>query len=317
MKEYPSYLKLLDEGRLKERIDKIFSLIEECKLCPRVCGVNRLKGEKGVCRTGKMAIVSSFGPHFGEESPISGFNGSGTIFFTNCNLKCIFCQNYSISHLGEGEEVTPEELKDMMLSLQRKECHNLNLVSPTHQVPQILEALYLALKEGFSLPIVYNSGGYDSVETLRILDGIVDIYMPDAKYGDLKIGEELSSIPDYFEVNKLALAEMHKQVGDLELDKNGVAIRGLLVRHLVLPNGLSGTSEVMRFIANEISPSTYVNLMDQYYPCFKGVTHPLLGRRITFKEYLGALEIMKKEGVSLRGVEERYLYLFDSLEDIK
>jgi putative pyruvate formate lyase activating enzyme len=214
-------------------------------------------------------MVSSYGPHFGEESPLVGKYGSGTIFFTNCNLRCLFCQNYSISQLGEGERVSKEELALMMLSLQARGCHNINLVSPTHVVPQILEALKIAVESGLHVPLVYNTGGYDSVETLSILDGIVDIYMPDMKYGDENIARELSGIENYPQVNKAAIREMHRQVGDLQTSQEGVAQRGLLVRHLVLPKGLAGTKDVVDFIAKEISANTYVNIMAQYHPCYK------------------------------------------------
>ena len=262
-----AYLELCRSGKLAERVEAARALLETCRVCPRCCGTNRLDGDVGKCRTANEAMVSSYGPHFGEESPLVGKYGSGTIFFTNCNLRCLFCQNYSISQLGEGERVSKEELALMMLSLQARGCHNINLVSPTHVVPQILEALDIAVESGLHVPLVYNTGGYDSVETLSILDGIVDIYMPDMKYGDENIARELSGIENYPQVNKAAIREMHRQVGDLQTSQEGVAQRGLLVRHLVLPKGLAGTKDVVDFIAKEISANTYVNIMAQYHPC--------------------------------------------------
>jgi len=242
-------------------------------------------------------MVSSYGPHFGEEAPLVGRYGSGTIFFTYCNLRCIFCQNYSISQLGNGDAVSREELAMMMLSLQEKGCHNINLVSPTHVVPYILEALELAAGMGLTLPLVYNSGGYDRLETLELLDGIVDIYMPDMKYADEKIAEELSGIKNYPAVNKAAIKEMHRQVGDLEID-HGVAQRGLLVRHLVLPNNLAGTEEVVSFLARKISPNTYLNIMAQYHPCYKAYDLPQLACSVSEPEFNQAVELAYQQGLS-------------------
>ncbi len=231
----PSYLKACENGTLKEKINLIYALLEKCSLCPRSCGVNRLEDEKGVCKTGRKAMVSSCNAHFGEEAPLVGKNGSGTIFFTNCSLLCNFCQNYEISHFGHGYEVTDEELAKMMISLQNKGCHNINFVTPSHVVPQILSALELAVKKGLNVPLIYNSGGYDNVETLKLLEGIFDIYMPDFKFWDSKIAERTCHAPDYPEVARKVFLEMHRQVGDLVIDKNGIAKSGLLVRHLVLP----------------------------------------------------------------------------------
>ena len=292
----PSYLRL-SEKEFKERIEKAYELISACRLCPRNCGAKRLGGEIGFCRTEDKPVISSWGPHFGEERPLVGHGGSGTIFFTHCNLGCIFCQNYSISHLGEGEETTIEKLASIMLELQTMGCHNINLVTPTHQVPMIIEALYKASKEGLSLPVVYNCGGYESVDTLRLLDGIVDIYMPDIKYAAPDIAERLSFARDYPDVVKKAVKEMHTQVGDLIINPDGIAERGLLVRHLVLPERLSGTPEVMRFIAEEISKDTYVNIMDQYYPCYRAPENPPLNRRITRKEFIEAIDAAKAYGL--------------------
>lgn len=284
------------------------AILENCHLCPRRCQVNRIQGKPGKCNTGRQAIVSSFGPHFGEESPLVGSGGSGTIFFTYCNLKCCFCQNYAISQLGEGQETGADELAGMMLYLERQGCHNINFVSPTHVVPQILEALEIAAKGGLSVPLVYNSGGYDSLGILRILDGIIDIYMPDMKYSDARNAERLSGIKDYPEANRAAVKEMHRQVGDLQIDERGVATRGLLVRHLVLPQGLAGTAEVCRFLSEEISQNTYLNVMSQYRPCFKTSEVPVLARSISREEFTEAVAIARSHGLNrLDRVEHRFL----------
>jgi len=273
-------------------------ILRECRLCPRECRVDRLAGQKGKCQVTREVVVSSYGPHFGEEAPLVGGHGSGTIFFAYCNLKCVFCQNYTISHLGEGTEVTSDELAGMMLSLQTQDCHNINLVSPTHVVPHILAALEIAVRKGLSVPLVYNTGGYDSPETLRLLDGIVDIYMPDMKYSDARIAEQLSGIKDYPRANQAAVKEMHRQVGDLQMDERGVAQRGLLVRHLVLPNRLAGTEEVVRFLSQEVSHDTYLNIMAQYHPCHKAFDLPRLSRRITDKEFNEAIELAHRYGLN-------------------
>lgn len=292
----PAYAKLGAAG-LKERAEKALSLLEECTVCPHECRVNRYKGELGVCRSGRRAAVSSYGPHFGEEAPLVGKCGSGTVFLSRCNLRCIFCQNFDISQEDEGHEVTASELAQIMLRLQERGCHNINLVSPSHFVPQILEALVLALERGLRLPIVYNTGGYDAPGTIGLLDGVVDIYMPDLKYGDDETGRELSGAPHYFTVACSAVKMMHDQVGDLVVDESGIAVRGLIVRHLVLPGGLAGTEKVMRFLAEEISPRTFVNIMDQYYPAYRAFTHPLLKRRITVHEYREAVKAAEKAGL--------------------
>jgi len=305
--DYPSPLNFMGDAmaayvklgikELQKRAEEALARLGECKLCPRECGVNRLAGEKGFCRTGRYAWIASFGPHFGEERVLVGGGGSGTIFFTHCNMACVFCQNYTISHLGEGREVLPQELAQIMLHLQKRGCENINFVTPTHVVPQILEALVLALEGGLNLPLVYNCGGYESVETLKLLDGIFDIYMPDAKYGDDEVAEKLSGIKKYTYYMKEALKEMHSQVGDLVLDKRGVAQRGLLVRHLVLPKGLAGTGAVMRFLAEEISRDTFVNIMEQYRPCYRAFDFPEISRPITIAEYEEALKIAREEGL--------------------
>jgi len=291
-------LELCHSGKLAERIEAAKALLQNCQVCPHHCGINRLAGEMGKCRTGRLAVVSSYGPHFGEEAPLVGKHGSGTIFFTNCNLKCLFCQNYSISQLGDGAEASKEELAKMMLALQTRGCHNINLVSPTHVVPQILEALEIAINLGLKLPLVYNSGGYDSVKTLEILDGILDIYMPDMKYSDEKTAEELSGINDYPSINRAALREMHRQVGDLQINEDGIAARGILIRHLVLPHGLAGTKETMEFVAEEISQNSYVNVMAQYHPCYKAFQIPQLSRPLLKQEFLEAIEMAKGAGLN-------------------
>lgn len=293
----PFYLETHARGEFPQRIERAFKILEKCTLCPRKCGVNRLKDELGICKAGYLPEVSSYSPHFGEESPLVGLHGSGTIFLTHCNLRCLFCQNYSISHLGDGQRVSFERLAGMMLELQRIGCHNINFVTPTHFVPQILKALSLAVEKGLRVPLVYNSGGYDSVETLKLLDGIFDIYMPDIKFSHSEAASEYCSAPDYPEIARLAVKEMHRQVGDLVLDERGTALRGLLVRHLVLPSGLAGTPEVMKFLATEISKNTYVNIMDQYFPCADISWNSSLGRRITLDEFNEAIAAARQEGL--------------------
>ena len=294
--KYPRYLNIKEE-ELDRRIEKAYKLLSPCEVCPRKCGVNRLEGEKGFCRSGEEVIVSSYNSHFGEEPPLVGNFGSGTIFFTNCNLKCVYCQNYPISQLGNGNKVSLSELAKIMLALQKRRCHNVNLVTPTHFVPQILKSLKLAIKMGLHIPIVYNTSGYDSVNTLKLLDGVVDIYLPDARYADNEIARKYSAAPDYFEIMKNALKEMHRQVGDLMTDKIGIARSGLIIRHLVLPEGLSGTKKIMHFIAREISPYTYVSLMAQYFPAYQAGQFLPLSRRINREEYKEALQVFKKEGL--------------------
>ena len=279
-------------------MDKAKSILQECHLCPRHCGISRLADEHGKCQITSQLIVSSYGPHFGEEAPLVGNHGSGTIFFTYCNLRCIFCQNYTISQLGEGYNVDREELARVMLSLQARGCHNINLVSPTHVVPHILDALELAASMGLHVPLVYNSGGYDSVETLALLDGIVDIYMPDMKYSDEKIAEQFSGIENYPEVNKAAIKEMHRQVGDLQIDEEGIAQRGLLVRHLVLPGRLAGTEDIVRFLAQEVSANTYLNIMAQYHPCHQAFAIPQLSHPLLKKEFDEAINLAHQQGLS-------------------
>jgi len=296
---WPAYLKLSGK-ELRARTEALRELASPCRLCPRECRVRRAQGERGSCRAGLVPWVSSFGPHFGEERVLVGRGGSGTIFLTGCNLHCVFCQNYEISQLYEGRKIDVEELAAWMLKLQKLGCHNINFVTPTHQAPQIVEALTIAREGSLRLPIVWNCGGYESVEALRLLSGIVDIYMPDFKYGDSQVAARYSDAPGYFEIAKEALREMHRQVGDLKIE-DGIARRGLLVRHLVLPGGLAGTEKVLKFIAEEISRDTYVNIMAQYYPTYKAWQYPELARRITPKEYSEALKIARNLGLARTG----------------
>ena len=307
----PAYLQLLRSGELKRRVAEAYACLEACDICARECGVNRRESAEGAsCRTGERAVVSSAGPHFGEENPLVGSGGSGTIFFSWCNLKCQFCQNYDISQRGNGYEVEPEELAGMMLSLQNQGCHNINFVSPSHVVPQILAGLLVAAEAGLRLPLVYNSGGYDSLKTLKLLDGVVDIYMPDMKYADADVARRYSKIANYPAVNQAAVREMHDQVGDLSTDDRGVAQRGLLVRHLVLPDGLAGTAEIVRFLRDEISPDTYINVMAQYRPCYRAYELPPLNRRITDQEYARAVALAQEAGLRLDERRPRLLWLW-------
>jgi putative pyruvate formate lyase activating enzyme len=296
----PAYLALLASGELQRRVVEAYARLEACDICARECGVNRRQSAEGAsCRTGERAVVSSVGPHFGEEDPLVGTGGSGTIFFSWCNLRCQFCQNAEISQMGQGREVEPEELASMMLGLQSQGCHNVNLVSPSHVVPQILAGLLIAARAGLNLPLVYNTGGYDSLETLALLDGVVDIYMPDVKYADPDVARRYSKIKDYPAANQAAVKEMHRQVGDLTTETRGVAQRGLLVRHLVLPEGLAGTAQIVRFLREEVSPDTYLNVMQQYRPCYRAFELPPLDRRITDREYADAVQLAQDAGLRL------------------
>jgi len=299
----PSYLYLLGTGELEERAALAMEFLSPCRVCPRNCRIDRTAGETGYCRGGFEPKVSSYGPHFGEEPPLVGTHGSGTIFFTGCNMSCRFCQNYSISQLDYGSGISCEHLARIMLSLQHRRCHNINLVSPTHFVPQIVKAVSIAAEGGLSVPIVYNTGTYDSVETLELLDGIVDIYMPDAKYGDNDVALMLSDAPLYVDHMKAAILEMQRQVGDLEI-VDGIATRGLLIRHLILPENLAGSDVVMKFIAEDISKDAYVNIMDQYSPCWKispqseSPIERSISRPITLAEYRDAIGYARNSGLS-------------------
>ncbi len=291
------YQRLFHSKKLHEIRDKAVKMLENCKICPRNCGVNRLKNEKGYCHTGRNAKVAARHPHFGEEPPLVGRMGSGTIFFSSCNLKCIFCQNYEISHYNIGTEVTSKDLSSMMLELQSMGCHNINFVTPTHVVPQILEALTEAVPAGLHLPLVYNCGGYEKADFLRILNGVFDIYMPDFKFWDEKYAKKYCDAEDYPEKAREAIKEMHRQVGDLALDKH-MAQKGIIVRHLVMPENVSGTKNILNFIAKEISPSTYLNLMNQYRPCYKAYNDEIINRKITRHEFIQAYEQAKEAGLT-------------------
>jgi putative pyruvate formate lyase activating enzyme len=303
----PAYLSLNRE-QWEAKLKKSRELASPCVLCGRLCHALRYtfaggpKGSgqstTGTCKTRNRATVASMGPHFGEEPPLVGWKGSGTIFFSGCNLKCIFCQNYDIAHLYEGQKVCDEELARIMLKVQEMGCHNINLVTPTHIVPNILSAVRIATEQGLNIPLVYNTGGYDSFETIKLLEGIVDIYMPDMKYGESGPAQEFSDAANYPEINFAAVKEMHRQVGDLVLGNNGIAIRGLLVRHLVLPGGLAGTKKIMDFLAQKISSDTYINIMAQYRPHYQATGHAVLGRRIKNSEHRRALQIAKKAGLT-------------------
>ncbi len=307
----PLYLALARSGRLKERAAEAAALLEHCEICPRECGVDRLAGEPGVCRTGRLARVASYSPHFGEESPLVGVHGSGTIFISSCNLLCSFCQNRDISHGNQGVELEAEGIARVMLLLSEQGCHNINIVTPTHVVPQMLEALAIAAEAGLAIPLVYNSSGYDRLETLRLLEGVVDIYMPDFKFWDGKWAARFCNAPDYPERARVALREMHRQVGDLVVEgRRGIARRGLLVRHLVMPGGISGTRQVAEFIAREISPYTYVNVMDQYRPCGDAVQDETINRRLTSEEFRNAMDMARKAGLERLDQRDRMRIAF-------
>jgi putative pyruvate formate lyase activating enzyme len=294
----PGYLLLHSQGVLEARAKAAVARLRQCRLCPRNCRVDRGQGGLGFCGSGRLARVASYCRHFGEEECLVGQGGSGTIFFAGCNLRCVFCQNADISRESSpDQEVTPGDLAQIMLELQAKGAANINLVSPSHVVPQVLEALPQAADRGLCLPLVYNTGGYDSLETLGLLRQVVDIYMPDAKYWDPDIGFRLSGVPDYPQVAREAIREMHRQVGDLTLDREGLAVRGLLVRHLVLPQGLAGTEPWMAFLARELSPDTYVNLMDQYRPWDEAYAQPGLDRGLDQAEFQMAKIAAKRAGL--------------------
>ena len=279
--------------------------MESCHLCPRKCRVNRLKGETGFCQTGRKARVASYNAHFGEEAPLVGTCGSGTIFISSCNLLCSFCQNDEISHNREGADVAPEQMASMMLELSGRGCHNINFVTPSHVVPQLLEALPLAIEKGMKVPLVYNSGGYDSVETLKLLEDVFDIYMPDFKFWDNRWAERYCDAPDYREVALDAIREMHRQVGELVTDHRGIAVRGLLVRHLVMPMEIAGSEKFFEFLAKEISPNTYVNVMDQYRPCGSAHKDEFINRRLEMGEYREAIDAAGKAGLKRLDSRER------------
>ena len=293
----PGYLNLEDNGELERRERALWEIMERCTLCPRKCGVNRKDGRKGVCSSDHTFKVASYGPHFGEERPLVGFNGSGTIFFSDCNLLCVFCQNWEINHRGDGMKTSHAELAHMMISLQRRGCHNINLVTPTHLTPHIVTALRLAIDQGLNIPLLYNSSGYDSLEALQLLDGIVDIYLPDFKYQDSKLAARFSrGAPDYTQHAGAAIKEMHRQVGTLRKD-NGIAYRGLLIRHLVLPKNAAGTDGFVRWVASELGTDTHVNIMGQYSPQYRARDFPPLNSRPTREEIDQAMLWARKAGL--------------------
>ena len=294
----PAYLRLARQKKLAERAAEAREKLKACDLCARYCRVDRLSTTKGAaCHTGERAVVSSYGPHHGEESPLSGRRGSGTIFFAWCSLRCVYCQNSELSWEGEGSEVTAEDLAEIMLKLQAMGCHNINFVSPSHVVASLLEAVTIAAGKGLTLPLVYNTGGYDSPEALALLDGVIDIYMPDMKYGDDAAAAKYSRVSDYAKTNRAAVRELHRQVGNLILDEDGIAQRGLLVRHLVLPEDLAGSAEVFRFLAEEISAQTYLNVMAQYRPCYRAGEHSEIARRLGREEFRSALRLAADHGL--------------------
>jgi putative pyruvate formate lyase activating enzyme len=293
----PAYLSLYEKGELNLRNDKLKEILKSCILCPRKCGANRLNGEIGYCGAGKDIEISSAFSHFGEERPLLGSGGSGTIFLTHCNLRCVFCQNYDISHLGEGKIITSFKMAEIMISLQKIGCPNINFVTPTQYVPQIIESLTYAIQMGIKIPLVYNCGGYESLDTIKLLDSIVDIYMPDTKFSSSFSSERYCNAKNYYENLKQVLKEMHRQTGDLKIDSRGIAERGILIRHLVMPNDSSGSEEILKFIAKEISIHSYVNIMDQYRPIFKAGEFPEIDRRPTLEEYFNVIDIAKRFGL--------------------
>jgi putative pyruvate formate lyase activating enzyme len=302
---HPSYVKLHISGELAQRIDAAWGLFAPCHLCPNRCGARRAQGELGTCGMGHLPKVSSWNLHPWEEPPISGWRGSGTIFFSGCTGRCVFCQNYPISQLGHGQEATVARLAGIMLELQRKGAHNINLVTPTHFVPQILAALPQAIHAGLRLPLVYNTSGYERVEVLELMEGIIDVWLPDAKYADSVVGRRLSGWNDYVRWNHAALREIHRQVGtELALDNRGLARRGMIVRHMVLPGGLAGTARVLRWLAQELAPEIHVSLMDQYFPAHHTLDHPILGRKLTPAEYEAALQALNDAGLRNGWVQE-------------
>ena len=295
----PAYGILEREGVLAPRIEEAYATFEECRLCPRECGVNRLNGEKGFCRATSKLMLYSAHPHFGEEVSLVGRNGSGTIFFSNCNLRCVFCQNWPIAHEGRGKEISDEDLANVMLNLQEIGCHNINLVTPTHVMPNILNATRIACKKGLSIPLVYNTSGYERDEMLKILDGVVDIFLPDMKFMDVDQAEiYLAGAADYPKTTKKALLEMHRQVGLHIVDERGIAIRGVMIRHLVMPNNVAGTEKFVKWVATHLPKSTYVNIMHQYHVDYKAYDYPKIRRSITAQEYLEAMEWAEQYGLT-------------------
>ncbi len=295
----PAYSVLEEEGKLVEKVREAYRIFEECELCPRECGVNRRDGEIGFCRAPVKPVVYSAHPHFGEETPLVGRYGSGTIFFSNCNLRCVFCQNWPISHKGEGKEIEESDLADMMLKLQQMGCHNINFVTPTHVMPNIVKAVRKAFMGGLRIPLVYNTSGYERLEMIKFLDGIVDIYMPDMKYTDSHQAAKYSAgAYDYPEMAKEAIIEMNRQVGQLHVDGRGLAQRGLIIRHLVMPNRVAGTEEFVKWVAQSLPKATYVNIMPQYRVEYEAFDYDEISRGITVKEFLDAMDWAKEHGLT-------------------
>ena len=293
---YPSYLKLFENGSLRKRVATAKKILADCRVCPRNCRVNRVQGELGECQTGSNPIVSSYFPHFGEEAPLVGSHGSGTIFICGCNLRCLFCQNYDISHQTLGNSTSIKRFAGMMLELQDIGCHNINIVTPSHIVPQLIEAILIAVADGLKLPIVYNSSGYDSLTSLKLLEGVIDIFMPDFKFFSDNLAQRYTAVADYGTVAKAAIREMHRQVGDLQID-GGIARRGLLIRHLVMPGMLEDSRKIFEFISREISPDTYLNVMPQYRPTGEAGNYPEIGRSINYAEFLQAVKMAREAGL--------------------
>jgi len=304
MPYYPSYLNLLKSGELERRVEFSKKYLSPCTVCPRNCGANRLNNQKGICLAGKDVRISSYNLHYGEEPPISGTRGSGTIFFTGCSLKCVFCQNYPISQLGNGNNYSNAQLADMMLELQDLGAHNINLVTPTHFVPHIIEAVYIAAQKGLNIPLVYNTGGYDSIDMLKLLDGIVDIYLPDIKYASDEYAFRYSTVKNYVSINRQALIEMHRQVGELKLNKDGTALKGLIIRHLILPDDIAQTCESIKFIVQNLSTNTYISLMRQYFPAHNAYKFRELSRHITVTEYRAAIRCLEINGLDNGWIQE-------------
>lgn len=303
----PGYMKLLETGELRRRVDTLMEILKDCTLCPWDCHVDRTAGKLGVCRSGYLPIVTSYCAHHGEEPVLSGTKGSGTIFFGNCNMRCVFCQNHQISQPTcslKEDEVSFERLADMMLELQEKGCHNINFVSPSHFPAQIAKSVEIAASKGLRIPLVYNTNGYDALPTLRLLDGIIDIYLPDIKYSDDNVGREYSKVRDYVRHSRAAILEMKRQVGDLIVDKSGIAAKGLIVRHLALPNDLAGSEESLSFISEKVGKDTYMSVMSQYFPTHKAADYPLISRPISHREYEKVLEWLDNFGLENGWVQE-------------
>ncbi len=306
MLKYPSYLNPASDGRLKQVSDILFERLGSCDICPRHCLVNRLEGKTGFCKTGRLPKIYSFMAHHGEEPPVSGSRGSGTIFFSHCNMGCVYCQNYEFSQLGKGKEYEFEELARLMVGLQDSKCHNINLVTPTHVLPQIIRSLEIAVRLGLKIPLVYNTSGYESADVVKLLEGIVDIYLADMRYADGGVAGKFSSAQDYPVRNREAVKEMYRQVGNPEFDEDGLIRKGLIIRHLVLPNGQSGTEGIMKFIAEEISEDAYISLMSQYLPYHKAGIYTEISRRLKAEEYEEAKRVLEKYKLLNGWIQESY-----------